>query len=261
MSAPVLCSKTWSARSELNPQPLPPGIVRIVLEAIALNPQPLPPAEGGEVQELDRDMPSIPPAVLRTVLEAIAAEPSTAAAGQHRPSLARSSLGLLSVSRVKPTQSDAFRPKPRDIRSLPGRKASRTVSRPTTERSAAQSAASSLSWRAVPHAPAPGSVDRVCFRRLACRRRGSSSHRERTWWAPRTEIAGMRRTALCSDHRIGNGVRGSSGPPGTGGSRGSAATSRCTVNGGNAGVSAAGSWEMTIPASTVPCGARRLWVP
>jgi len=60
---------------ELNPQPLPPGIVRIVLEAIALNPQPLPPAEGGEVQEIDRDMPSIPPAVLRTVLEAIALNP------------------------------------------------------------------------------------------------------------------------------------------------------------------------------------------
>jgi hypothetical protein len=27
----------------LNPQPLPPGILRTVLEAVALNPQPLPP--------------------------------------------------------------------------------------------------------------------------------------------------------------------------------------------------------------------------
>jgi hypothetical protein len=34
---------------ELNPQPLPPGMLRTVLEAIALNPQPLPPRpeEGG----------------------------------------------------------------------------------------------------------------------------------------------------------------------------------------------------------------------
>ena len=28
---------------ELNPQPLPPGSLRTVLEAVALNPQPLPP--------------------------------------------------------------------------------------------------------------------------------------------------------------------------------------------------------------------------
>ena len=260
MSAPVLCSKTWSARLELNPQPLPPGIVRIVLEAIALNPQPLPPAEDGEVQEIDRDMPSIPPAVLRTVLEAIACEPSTAAAGQLRPSLARSSLGLLSVNRCQPHPVDVFTSKPRDIRPLPWRKASRTVSRPTTARSAAQSAVSS-SWRPVPHAPHRAAWTESAsvgppaggVARPHTANGGGGLHGQRS--------PGRRRTSPCSDHRIGNGSRGSSGPPSTGGSMGSAATSRCTVNGGNAGVSAAGSWKMTIPASTVPCGARRLWEP
>jgi hypothetical protein len=30
---------------ELNPQPIPPGVLRSLLEAVALNPQPLPPSE------------------------------------------------------------------------------------------------------------------------------------------------------------------------------------------------------------------------
>jgi len=33
---------------ELNPQPIPPGVLRSVLEAVALNPQPLPPVEETE---------------------------------------------------------------------------------------------------------------------------------------------------------------------------------------------------------------------
>ena len=32
---------------ELNPQPIPPGILRTVLERVALNPQPLPPEPEG----------------------------------------------------------------------------------------------------------------------------------------------------------------------------------------------------------------------
>lgn len=63
---------------ELNPQPLPPGIVRIVLEAIALNPQPLPPVEGSgaiSVESSPGDAAPSAPAVLRTVLEAIALNP------------------------------------------------------------------------------------------------------------------------------------------------------------------------------------------
>jgi hypothetical protein len=75
-SRSVLCNVIGAL--ELNPQPLPPGIVRILLEAIALNPQPLPPAEDTpaiSVEQVGRDTPPIPPAVLRTVLEAIALNP------------------------------------------------------------------------------------------------------------------------------------------------------------------------------------------
>lgn len=63
---------------ELNPQPLPPGIVRIVLDAIALSPQPSPPAEaasGEPIEAVGEDSRPIPPAVLRTVLEALALNP------------------------------------------------------------------------------------------------------------------------------------------------------------------------------------------
>jgi hypothetical protein len=37
---------------ELNPQPIPPGVLRSLLEAIALNPQPLPPSS---LDETDTD--------------------------------------------------------------------------------------------------------------------------------------------------------------------------------------------------------------
>jgi hypothetical protein len=63
---------------ELNPQPLPPGILRIVVEAIALNPQPLPPTpeDGvGDPEPLALNPQPIPPGVLRTVLETIALNP------------------------------------------------------------------------------------------------------------------------------------------------------------------------------------------
>jgi hypothetical protein len=69
-----------SGALELNPQPIPPGILRIVREAIALNPQPLPPAETAtsvsrEPEEVALNPQPIPPGVLRTVLEAIALNP------------------------------------------------------------------------------------------------------------------------------------------------------------------------------------------
>ena len=35
---------------ELNPQPIPPGVLRSVLEAVALNPQPLPPSSVDETE-------------------------------------------------------------------------------------------------------------------------------------------------------------------------------------------------------------------
>ncbi len=38
---------------ELDPQPIPPGILRTVLEAIALNPQPLPPSQAADEVELN----------------------------------------------------------------------------------------------------------------------------------------------------------------------------------------------------------------
>lgn len=65
---------------ELNPQPIPPGILRIVVEAIALNPQPLPPAEDVASSLVEREDVAlnpqpIQPGVLRTVLEAIALNP------------------------------------------------------------------------------------------------------------------------------------------------------------------------------------------
>ena len=65
---------------ELNPQPIPPGILRIVVEAIALNPQPLPPVEDDawvtpSPDDLQLNPQPIPPGVLRTVLEAIALNP------------------------------------------------------------------------------------------------------------------------------------------------------------------------------------------
>ena len=75
-SRSVLCNVVGAL--ELNPQPLPPGIVRIVLEAIALNPQPLPPAEATSavpVEEVGQDAPAIPPAVFARSLRAIALNP------------------------------------------------------------------------------------------------------------------------------------------------------------------------------------------
>ena len=44
-----------SGALELNPQPIPPGILRIVVEAIALNPQPLPPAEEAASSSAERE--------------------------------------------------------------------------------------------------------------------------------------------------------------------------------------------------------------
>lgn len=69
-----------SGALHLNPQPIPPGILRIVVEAIALNPQPLPPVEEAatssvEPAQVALNPQPIPPGVLRTVLEAIALNP------------------------------------------------------------------------------------------------------------------------------------------------------------------------------------------
>jgi hypothetical protein len=36
---------------ELNPQPIPPGVLRSLLEAVALNPQPLPPSSSVDETE------------------------------------------------------------------------------------------------------------------------------------------------------------------------------------------------------------------
>jgi hypothetical protein len=39
---------------QLNPQPIPPGVLRSVLEAVALNPQPLPPSSAVETETGNR---------------------------------------------------------------------------------------------------------------------------------------------------------------------------------------------------------------
>jgi hypothetical protein len=39
---------------ELNPQPIPPGVLRSLLEAVALNPQPLPPSSVDETDTANR---------------------------------------------------------------------------------------------------------------------------------------------------------------------------------------------------------------
>ena len=72
---------------QLEPQPIPRGILGTVLEAVALNPQPLPPSERAGDVTLDTEPPSpapddvvlnpepIPPGILRTVLEAVVLNP------------------------------------------------------------------------------------------------------------------------------------------------------------------------------------------